>query len=148
MNLIFGGAAVILSAGIGAAVITMLNHPAANTPAKTAAAPAATKPASAAPTGDPKAAAVKAAAAIVGKWAPQGLSCDTPVVISVANGAVSMSVAGASPSTAAIGPSPDAGVINATAEDGGKYVYKLDKDNSLSMIDPNNQTMKMTKCAA
>lgn len=143
MNLILGGAAVVLSAGVGAAVISMLHHPAPAGATKTATAPAST----AAPT-DPTAKAVKAAMAIAGKWAPQGLSCDTPIVIAVTGGAVSMTVAGASPSTATIGPSPEPGVINATAEDGGKYVYKLGQDNSLSMVDPTHQTMKMAKCAA
>jgi hypothetical protein len=146
MNLILGGAAVILSAGVGAAVISMLHHPVPAGAAKTAIAPAAAV--SAAAPADPTAKAVKAAMAIAGKWAPQGLSCDTPVVIAVTGGALSMTVAGASPSTATIGPSPEPGVINATAEDGGKYVYKLGQDNSLSMVDPTHQTMKMAKCAA
>jgi len=145
MNLVFGGAAVILSAGVGAAVISMMHHPAPAGAAKTAAAPAAA-PASA--PADPTATAVQAATAIAGKWALQGLSCDSPIVIAVKGGAVSMAVAGASPSTATIGPSPEPGVINATAEDGGKYVYKLGQDNSLSMVDPSHQTMKMVKCTA
>jgi hypothetical protein len=38
-------------------------------------------------------------------------------------------------------------MINARGEDGGKYTYSLGQDNSLSMVDPTNQTMKMTKCA-
>jgi shikimate kinase len=124
----------------------MLHHPA---PAGRAAAPAAASKSASGPTpADPTAMAVKAAAAIAGKWAPQGLGCDSPIVIAIKGGAISMTVAGASPSTATIGPSPDHGVINATAEDGGKYVYKLDQDNTLSMVDPSRQTMKMTKCAA
>jgi hypothetical protein len=103
-------------------------------------------PATAPAAGDPKAAAVKAASAIAGNWAPQGLSCDSPIVIAIKDGGVSMTVAG-STSTAAIEPSSEAGVTNARAEDGGKYVYKLGQDNTLSMVDPGQQTMKMSKCA-
>jgi hypothetical protein len=95
---------------------------------------------------DPTAAAVKAAGPIGGKWAAQGLSCDAPIVIAVASGAISMTVAG-STSTATIEPSPTPGVINARGEDGGKYTYSLGQDGSLSMVDPTNQSMKMTKCA-
>jgi hypothetical protein len=95
---------------------------------------------------DPTAAAVKAAGPIAGKWAAQGLSCDAPIVIAVASGAISMTVAG-STSTATIEPSPTPGVINARGEDGGKYTYSLGQDGSLSMVDPTNQSMKMTKCA-
>ena len=89
---------------------------------------------------------MKAAAPIAGKWAAQGLTCDSPIVIAITNGGVSMTVAGAT-STAAIEPSSAPGVINARGEDGGKYTYSLGQDNSLSMVDPTNQTMKMTKCA-
>jgi hypothetical protein len=95
---------------------------------------------------DPTAAAVKAAAPIAGKWAAQGLSCDAPIVIAVTSGAISMTVAG-STSTATIEPSPTPGVINARGEDGGKYTYSLGQDGSLAMVDPTNQSMKMTKCA-
>ncbi len=95
---------------------------------------------------DPTAAAVKAAAPMAGKWAAQGLSCDAPIMIAVTNGAISMTVAG-STSTATIEPSPAFGVINARGEDGGKYTYSLAQDGSLSMVDPTNQPMKMTKCA-
>jgi hypothetical protein len=56
-----------------------------------------------------------------------------------------MTVAGTT-STATIQPSPVAGVTNAKGSD-GDYVYKLGTDGSLSMVDPTNQTMKMTKCA-
>jgi hypothetical protein len=144
MNLILGAAAVVLSAGVGAGVILMMlphKHPGAtpatSTPA-TGSAPAVA--------GDPKAAAVTAANRIAGKWAPQGLTCDSPIIIAIKDGGVSMNVAGTT-STAAIEPSPKPDVVNATAEDGGKYVYTLGQDNSLSMADPSHQTMKMTKCA-
>jgi hypothetical protein len=89
---------------------------------------------------------VKAAAPVAGKWSPPGLGCDAPVVIAVTNGAISMTVAG-STSTSTIEPSPTPGVINARGEDGGKYVYTLAPDGTLSMLDPTNQTMKLTKCA-
>jgi hypothetical protein len=143
MNLVLGAAAVVLSAGVGAGVILMMlphKHPGAT--------PAVSTPAGGAPAaaGDPKAAAVTAANRIAGKWAPQGLTCDTPIIIAIKNGGVSMNVAGTT-STAAIDPSPKPGVVDATAEDGGKYVYTLGQDNSLSMADPSHQTMKMTKCA-
>lgn len=92
------------------------------------------------------AAAVVAAAPMAGKWAPQGLSCDSPILIAIANGAVSMTVAG-STSTATIEPSPKSGVINALGPEGGKYAFSLGQDSSLSMVDPTNQTTKMTKCA-
>jgi hypothetical protein len=144
MNLILGAAAVVLSAGVGAGVILMMlphKHPGAtpatSTPA-TGSAPAVA--------GDPKAAAVTEANRIAGKWAPQGLTCDSPIIIAIKDGGVSMNVAGTT-STAAIEPSPKPDVVNATAEDGGKYVYTLGQDNSLSMADPSHQTMKMTKCA-
>jgi hypothetical protein len=147
MNLVLGAAAVVLSAGVGAGVILMMlphKHPgatyAASTPATAGSAPAS------AGSSDPKAAAVTAANRIAGKWAPQGLTCDTPIIIAIKNGGVSMNVAGTT-STAAIDPSPKPGVVDATAEDGGKYVYTLGQDNSLSMADPSHQTMKMTKCA-
>lgn len=147
MNLVFGGAAVVLSAGVGAGVILMMlpHKHAGATPGVSTPAISGSKPA-AAGSSDPKATAVTAAMAIAGKWAPQGLSCDSPVVIVIKNGGVSMDVAGTT-STAAIEPSPKPGVVNATAEDGGKYVYTLGQDNSLSMADPSHQTMKMTKCA-
>jgi len=142
MNLVLGAAAVVLSAGVGAGVILMMlphKHPGA-TPAGATTAPAATAP------GDPKAAAVTAANRIAGKWAPPGLGCDSPIIIAIKDGGVSMNVAGTT-STAAIEPSPKPDVVTATAEDGGKYVYTLGQDNSLSMADPSHQTMKMTKCA-
>ncbi|HZC16114.1 MAG TPA: hypothetical protein VE309_05085, partial [Caulobacteraceae bacterium] len=94
---------------------------------------------------DPTAAAVTAAAPLAGKWALQGLSCDSPIVIAIQNGAVSMTVSGTT-STASIQPSPIAGVTNAKGGDGA-YVYKLGQDGTLSMVDPTNQTTKMTKCA-
>jgi hypothetical protein len=67
-------------------------------------------------------------------------------VIAIKDGAVAMSVAGTT-STAAIQASPAPGEIDATADDGGKYVYKLGDDNSLSMTGPGDQSMKLTKCA-
>lgn len=147
MNLVLGAAAVILSAGVGAGVILMMlphKHPGAN-PAVSAPATAGSAPAAAGPA-DPKAAAVTAANRIAGKWAPQGLTCDSPIIIAIKDGGVSMNVAGTT-STAAIEPSAKPDVVSATAEDGGKYVYTLGQDNSLSMADPSHQTMKMTKCA-
>jgi hypothetical protein len=146
MNLVLGAAAVVLSAGVGAGVILMMlphKHPGATPAAST---PATAGSTAAAGSADPKAAAVTAANRIAGKWAPQGLTCDTPIIIAIKNGGVSMNVAGTT-STAAIDPSPKPEVVNATAEDGGKYVYTLGQDNSLSMADPSHQTMKMTKCA-
>ena len=147
MNLVLGAAAVVLSAGVGAGVILMMlphRHPGA-TPAASTPATAGSGPTTAG-SADPKAAAVTAANAIAGKWAPQGLNCDSPIIIAIKDGGVSMDVAGTT-STAAIEPSPKPGVVNATAEDGGKYVYTLGQDKSLSMADPSHQTMKMTKCA-
>jgi hypothetical protein len=147
MNLVLGAAAVVLSAGVGAGVILMMlphKHPGA-TPAVSTPTTAGSE-ATAAGSADPKAAAVTAANRIAGKWAPQGLSCDSPIIIAIKDGGVSMNMAGTT-STAAIEPSAKAGVVNATAEDGGKYVYTLGQDNSLSMADPSHQTTKMTKCA-
>jgi len=60
--------------------------------------------------------------------------------------AVAMSVAGTT-STAAIQASPTPGEIDATTDDGGKYVYKLAPDQSLSMAGPGARSMKLTKCA-
>jgi hypothetical protein len=74
------------------------------------------------------------------------LGCGSPIVIAIKDGAVAMSVAGTT-STAAIQASPAPGEIDATADDGGKYVYKLGHDNSLSMTGPGDQSMKLTKCA-
>jgi hypothetical protein len=127
------------------------HNPAASPASSSIAAVAPTVSPASAPTNtpaavDPTAAAVKAAAPIGGKWAAQGLSCDAPIVIAVTSGAISMTVAG-STSTATIEPSPTPGVINARGEDGGKYTYSLGQDGSLSMVDPTNQAMKMTKCA-
>ena len=98
------------------------------------------------PTANPTAAAVQAAGAIVGKWAPPGLGCDNPVTIAVQNGAVSMTVAGTT-STTTIEPSSGPGVVVAKGDDGGKYTYTLAADQSLTMVDPSGQPMKMTKCA-
>jgi hypothetical protein len=144
--MITAGAVVVL--GLAVAGSMLMGH--RTTPA---AAPAST-PAAAAPAGaaqataatDPKAAAVKAAQAIAGKWALEGLGCDNPIVIAVKDGAVSMTVGGAT-STAAIDSNPAPGVINAVGEKGGSYVYKLGQDKSLSMVDPDHQSTKMSKCA-
>jgi hypothetical protein len=140
-----------VAAGLMAAVAVVaffMGHHNGPSPAPAPSSVAATSPApaTASAAADPKAAAVKAATAIAGNWAPQGLSCDSPIVIAVKDGGVSMTVAG-STSTAAIEASPEPGVINAKAEDGGKYVYKLGQDKTLSMVDPGQQTMKMSKCA-
>jgi hypothetical protein len=143
---------LVLALLAGAGWFVLKPHPKPAAPAASSslavATPAASTPGPAVttPTVDPTAAAVKAAAPIAGNWAAQGLSCDSPIVIAVTNGAVSMTVAGTT-STAAIEPSSTSGVINARGEDGGKYTYSLGQDNSLSMVDPTNQTMKMTKCA-
>jgi hypothetical protein len=148
-NLIYGAGAVVL-AGIAGAGLMMLNQhhatpPPAASPAATAPAPeaASTKTSASA---EPKAAAVTAAAELAGNWAPPGLGCGSPIVIAIKDGAVAMSVAGTT-STAAIQASPAPGEIDATADDGGKYVYKLGHDNSLSMTGPGDQSMKLTKCA-
>jgi hypothetical protein len=151
--LIFVAVGVLVLALLAGAGWYMLRpHPKPVAPAASSslavATPAASTPGPAVttPTVDPTAAAVKAAAPIAGKWAAAGLSCDSPIVIAITNGAVSMTVAGTT-STAAIEPGSTPGVINARGEDGGKYTYSLGEDNSLSMVDPTNQTMKMTKCA-
>lgn len=144
-NLIFGGAAVVLAGAAGAGLMMMNQHPKA--PAAPApAAAGASAPAKAPAAADPKAAAINAAYAIAGKWAPQGLSCDAPVFIAIKNGDVVMSVAGTN-STAAIQPGPAAGEVDATAENGDKYVYKLGADKSLAMDGPGGQSMKLSKCA-
>ncbi|HEX4198414.1 MAG TPA: TIR domain-containing protein [Caulobacteraceae bacterium] len=147
------GAVVVLGLIAAGAMFALKPHPKpAGGPAGPAVATTQTaSPAAGAPKGapaavDPTAAAVAAAAPLAGKWALQGLTCDSPVVIAVQNGAVSMTVAGTT-STTTIQPSPVAGVTNAKGEDGGAYLYKLGADGSLSMTDPNNQTTKMTKCA-
>ncbi len=142
---------VVVLAGaveIGAFVLNRHSSSAAKSAAPEApAASAAVEPMAADPTAaDPTTAAVKAAAVLAGNWTPQGLSCDSPIAIAVQNGAVSMTMPGTT-STAAIEPSSAAGVINARGEDGGKYSYSLGQDNVLSMVDPSNQTQKMTKCA-
>lgn len=146
-NLIFGGAAVVLAGVAGAALMMMNQHPKTAAPAAAspgaAASPA--KAAASAPT-DPKAAAINAAYAIAGKWAPQGLGCDAPVLIAIKEGDVVMSVAGTT-STAAIQPGAAAGEVDATAENGDKYVYKLGADKSLAMAGPGGQSMNLTKCA-
>ena len=145
-NLISGAAAVVLAGMAGAGLMLLNQHH--ETPAAKAAAPkvASAQTPAAAPA-EPKApAAVTAAAALAGNWAPAGLGCDSPVVIAIKDGAVAMSVAGTT-STAAIQANPAPGEIDATADDGGKYVYKLGHDNSLSMTGPGNQIMKLTKCA-
>ena len=150
---IFAVVGVVVLAILASAGWFMMNrHPgppvASASSAVVASAPAASPasaPASAPPAASPTAQAVQAAAPIAGKWAPAGLSCDSPIVIAITNGAVSMTVAGAT-STATIEPSTSAGVVNARGEDGGKTTYSLGTDGSLSMVDPTNQTMKMTKC--
>ena len=133
------------------ALLVLGHHPRA--PAKPALASAASAASAAAPASvaappsvDPTAAAVKAAGALVGNWAPQGLTCDSPITIAVKDGAVSMTVGGAT-SKSTIEASPGAGVTDAKGEDGGKYSYTLGQDQTLSMVDPSGQTMKMTKCA-
>ncbi len=150
-NLIFGIAAVVLAGIAGAGLMLLNQHHAAPVPtlAPTAVAtPAATnaEPAATSATADPKAAAVKAAAVLAGNWGPPGLGCDSPIVIAIKDGAVAMS-SGGTTSTAAIQASPTPGEIDATADDGGKYVYKLAPDKTLSMAGPGAQTMKLTKCA-
>ena len=105
----------------------------------------ASAPANAPPAASPTAQAVQAAAPIAGKWAPAGLGCDSPIVISVTNGAVAMTMGGTT-STATIEPVTAPGVVNARGEDGGKTTYSVGADGSLSMVDPTNQTTKMTKC--
>ncbi|HEY1414692.1 MAG TPA: TIR domain-containing protein, partial [Caulobacteraceae bacterium] len=148
-NLVIGAAAVILAAGAGAGLM-LLSHrssaPATTTPARTPApaAPAAKVAASPAPV-DAKAEAVKAATPMAGNWAPEGLTCDTPVVVAIKDGNISMNVQGAT-STATIEASQGVGEIDAIAEKGGKYVYRLIKANSLSMIDPTGQTMTLSRC--
>jgi hypothetical protein len=148
-NLVIGAAAVILAAGAGAGLM-LLGHrssaPATTAPAATSApaAPAAKVAASPAPV-DAKAEAVKAAAPMAGNWAPEGLTCDTPIVVAIKDGDISMTVQGAT-STAAIAASQGAGEVDAVAEKGGKYVYRLIKANSLSMIDPTGQTMTLSRC--
>jgi hypothetical protein len=151
---IFAVVGVLVLALLGGGVWYLMNqhhNPPVPVPTSSVAAAAPTASPAAAPANtpvavDPTAAAVKAAAPMAGKWSPPGLGCDAPVVISVTSGAISMTVAG-STSTSTIEPSPTPGVINARGEDGGKYVYTLAPDGSLSMLDPTNQTMKMTKCA-
>ncbi|HEY1560766.1 MAG TPA: TIR domain-containing protein [Caulobacteraceae bacterium] len=141
-NLMFGASAVVM-AGIAGAGLMMLNQRHATPPPAAAPAAASTKTSASA---EPKAAAVTAAAGLAGNWAPPGLGCGSPIVIAIKDGAVAMSVAGTT-STAAIQASPAPGEIDATADDGGKYVYKLGHDNSLSMTGPGDQSMKLTKCA-
>jgi hypothetical protein len=53
---------------------------------------------------------------------------------------------GGTTSTATIEPVTAPGVVNARGEDGGKTTYSVGADGSLSMVDPTNQTTKMTKC--
>lgn len=142
-NLIFGAAAVVLAGAAGAGLMLLNQHH--QTSAATAGAPPAASTETSA-SADPKAAAVKAAAVLAGNWGPPGLGCDSPIVIAIKDGAVAMSVAGTI-SNAAIQASPAPGEIDATADDGGKYVYKLGHDKSLSMTGPGDQRMKLTKCA-
>ena len=152
--LILGGLVLVLLLGAaGAGYLYLSKHPkppvampvATNANTKGAPGPASVKPAAGPVAVDPTAAAVTAAGALAGKWAPQGLSCDSPIVIAVTNGAVAMTLAG-STSTTKIGPSPTAGVINAATDDGGKYTYTLGPGGSLSMVDPTGQNTKMSKC--
>jgi hypothetical protein len=143
---VVGGIVVLGVVGVGA-MLALKPHP-SPPPLKSApaalAAPAA-RPA--APAGsDPIAVAVKAAAPLAGAWAPQGLSCGSPVTIAVKDGAVSMTVAG-STATSTIGPSPAPGVTVARGEDGGTYTYRLGVDRTLSMVDAGGQTTTMTRCA-
>jgi hypothetical protein len=146
-NLVLVGVAAGLMVAVAAVAFLMGHHNGPSPTPVAASGPAGgAAPKTATTAADPKAAAVTAAAEIAGKWAAQGLSCDSPIVIVIKDGGVSMTVAG-SVSTAAIEPSDQPGVVNATAEDGGKYVYKLGQDKSLSMVDPSQNTMKMTKCA-
>lgn len=149
------GAVVVLGLIAAGAMFALKPHPKpAGGPASSAAVAATTpmtSPAAGAPKAapaavDPTAAAVTAAAPLAGKWALQGLGCDSPVVVAIQNGAVSMTTAGTT-STATIQPSPTPGVTNAKGEEGNNYVYTLGADGSLSVTGPNNQTTKMTKCA-
>jgi hypothetical protein len=152
LRLIAAVVGVVVVVGVIAfgALLVLGHHPRASAkPALSAASIAsAAAPASVAapPSVDPTAAAVKAAGALVGNWAPQGLTCDNPITIAVKDGAVSMTVGG-STSKSTIEASPGAGVTDAKGEDGGKYTYTLGQDQTLSMVDPSGQTMKMTKCA-
>jgi hypothetical protein len=147
-NVIYGAGAVVIAAIAGAGMMVMLGQHHAAPPPTAAPAPSAAAPspsAAAASPADPKAAAVIAAAALAGNWAPPGLGCANPIVISIKDGAVAMSVAGTT-STAAIQASPAQGEIDAAADDGGKYVYKIGADNTLSVVSPGAQNMSLTKC--
>jgi hypothetical protein len=145
-NLIFGGAAVVLAGAAGAGLMLLNQHHAPATPPAAAPAAAPAKAAASAPAPvDAKAAAIAAAGAIAGKYAPEGLTCDNPVIIAIKDGAVVMSVAGTN-STAAVQPGAAAGEVNATADNGDKYVYKPGPAGALAMDGPGGQSMKLTKC--
>ena len=145
-NLIFGGAAVVLAGAAGAGLMLLNQHHAPATPPAAAAAAAPAKAAAPAPAPvDPKAAAIAAAGAIAGKYAPEGLSCDNPVIIAIKDGAVVMSVAGTN-STAAVQPGSAAGEVDAIADNGDKYIYKPGAAGALAMDGPGGQSMKLTKC--
>jgi len=94
--------------------------------------------------GDSSDAAVQAAAALVGDWAPQGLTCDDKMTIQVSGSTLSLGSVGATPSTATIQSSPQAGVIVTQAAN-GNYTYTLHGDNQLSVVGP-GLSMDMTKC--
>lgn len=137
--LIAGAVLVVAAVGLFALTHRPVHAPAAAessfvTPAESVAAPPV----------DPTAAAVQAASALAGAWAPQGLTCAKPVTLAVKDGALLMKVSGET-STTTIDPSPNAGEIDAHDSDGGKYNYKLDQ-NALSVVGPSGPIMKMTKC--
>jgi hypothetical protein len=95
----------------------------------------------------PSAAAIKSAVALAGAWAPQGLTCADPVTVSIKDGVLWMTVANtASPAT--IEPGHEAGAIDARTPDGGQYSYRLDQNDTLSVLGPGGLRMRLTRCAA
>jgi hypothetical protein len=103
-----------------------------------AAAPVVARPAS-------SASAMQSATVIAGSWAPQGLTCEKPVRISIKDGTLAMTVSGTT-STTTIEPSSDPGLVKTTASDGGAFSFTIDEHQTLSVVGPGGPIMKLTKC--
>jgi hypothetical protein len=143
----FAAAGVTVIALIGAAMVFHRTGPrpgVSSAPAASDATPVSTPtPVSADPTGQ----AVRAAAALDGNWALNGLTCANPVALAVKDGLLLMTVSGATSSTT-IDPSGDPDAIAAHSEDGGKYSYRLGQRGKLTVTGPKGPLMEMTKCGS
>jgi hypothetical protein len=83
--------------------------------------------------------------AIVGKWAPQGLTCADAYDISVENGVLNLVAAGQT-SSASIASTDKLGVFHVKAAD-GNYTYRLRPNGTLAISGPGGSRLRLTRCA-